>query len=47
MKENKDLRNKITKREFEMKDLVHTLKFYSDEKMRLEKEVEKLNREND
>jgi predicted nuclease with TOPRIM domain len=47
IKENKDLRNKITKREFEMKDLVHTLKFYSDEKMRLEKEVEKLNREND
>jgi hypothetical protein len=30
-----------------MKDLVKTLKFFSDEKHRLEKEVEKLNREND
>jgi hypothetical protein len=30
--ENKDLRNKLTKREFEMKDLVKTLKFFSDEK---------------
>lgn len=47
MKENKDLRNQLTKREFEMKDLVRTLKFYSEEKSRLEKEIEKLNREND
>lgn len=47
MKENKDLRNQLTKREFEMKDLVRTLKYYSDEKTRLEKEIEKLNREND
>ncbi len=47
MKENKDLRNQLTKREFEMKDLVRTLKFYSEEKQRLEKEIEKLNREND
>jgi len=31
-KENKELQNKITRREFEMKDLVKTLKFYSDEK---------------
>lgn len=31
-KENRDLTNKLTKREFEMKDLVKTLKFYSDEK---------------
>jgi hypothetical protein len=45
--ENKDLKNKLTKREFEMKDLVKTLKFFSDEKQRLEKEIEKLNREND
>jgi len=47
MKENKDLRNSLTKREFEMKDLVRTMKFLSDEKSRLEKEIEKLNREND
>jgi hypothetical protein len=47
MKENKDLRNQLTKREFEMKDLVRTMKFLSDEKYRLEKEIEKLNREND
>jgi hypothetical protein len=47
MKENKDLRNQLTKREFEMKDLVRTLKFYSEEKARLEKEIEKLHREND
>lgn len=46
-RENKELRNSLTKREFEMKELVRTLKFYSEEKMRLEKEVEKLNREND
>jgi hypothetical protein len=46
-KENKDLKNTITKREFEMKDLVKTLKFYSEEKTRLEKEIEKLHREND
>jgi uncharacterized FlgJ-related protein len=30
-----------------MKDLIKTLKFYSEEKTRLEKEIEKLNREND
>ena len=30
-----------------MKDLIKTLRFYSDEKTRLEKEIEKLNREND
>lgn len=47
MKENKDLRNSLTKREFEMKDLIRTMKFLSDEKQRLEKEIEKLNREND
>ncbi len=32
LKENKDLRNQLTKREFEMRDLVRTLKFYSEEK---------------
>jgi uncharacterized FlgJ-related protein len=47
LKENKDLRNQITKREFEMKEVVRTLKFYSEEKNRLEKELEKLHREND
>lgn len=47
LKENKDLRNQLTKREFEMRDLVRTLKFYSEEKQKLEKEIEKLNREND
>lgn len=46
-KENKDLRNQVTKREFEMKEVVRTLKFYSEEKTRLEKELEKLHREND
>ena len=46
-KENKELRNQITKREFEMKEVVRTLKFYSEEKNRLEKELEKLHREND
>lgn len=46
-KENKELRNQITKREFEMKEVVRTLKFYSEEKTRLEKELEKLHREND
>lgn len=30
-----------------MKEVVRTLKFYSDEKLRLEKELEKLHREND
>jgi len=30
-----------------MKEVVRTLKFYSDEKARLEKELEKLHREND
>lgn len=37
----------MTKREFEMKEVVRTLKFYSEEKARLEKELEKLHREND
>lgn len=35
MKENKDLINKITKREFEMKDLVRSMKFLSDENSHL------------
>lgn len=30
-----------------MKDLVRTLKYYADEKLRLDQEIEKLNREND
>lgn len=30
-----------------MKEVVRTLKFYSEEKNRLEKELEKLHREND
>lgn len=47
MKDNKDLKIQLSKREFEMKDVFRTLKFYSDEKQRLEKELEKLHREND
>jgi hypothetical protein len=47
LKENKDLKVQLSKREFEMKDVFRTLKFYSDEKIRLEKELEKLHREND
>jgi hypothetical protein len=46
-KENKDVRNTLTKREFEMKELVKTLKFFTDEKGRLEKEIDKLHIEND
>lgn len=46
-KENKDLRNQLTKREFELRDLVKRLKFYSEEKTRLEIELEKAHREND
>lgn len=45
-KEIKDVRDKLTKREFEMKELVKTLKFYTEEKSKLEKEVEKLSNEN-
>jgi hypothetical protein len=41
-KEIKDVRDRLAKREFEMKELVKTLKFYTEEKSKLEKEVEKL-----
>jgi hypothetical protein len=41
-RENKDMRNQVTKREFEMKEVVRTLKFYSEEKTRLEKDLDKL-----
>lgn len=46
-KENKDLRNQLTKRELDLRDLVKRFKFYSDEKVRLEIELEKAHREND
>lgn len=46
-KENKDIRNTLTKREFEMKELVKTLKFFTEEKGRLEVEIAKLHIEND
>ena len=45
-KENKETRERLAKREFEMKELVKTLKFYTEEKGKLEKEVEKLANEN-
>jgi len=45
-KEIKDVRDKLAKREFEMKELVKTLKFYTEEKSKLEKEVEMLSNEN-
>ena len=41
-KEIKDVRDKLAKRDFEMKELVKTLKFFTDEKSKLEKELEKL-----
>jgi kinesin family protein 15 len=46
-KENKDLRNQLIKRDFEMKEVVKTIKLFQDEKNRLEKELDKLHREND
>jgi len=45
-KEIKDFRDKLAKRDFEMKELVKTLKFFTEEKGKLEKEVEKLSNEN-
>lgn len=45
-KETKEMRDRLTKREFEMKELVKTLKFYTEEKSKLEREVEKLSNEN-
>lgn len=47
LKENKDLRNQLIKRDFEMKEVIKTIKLFQDEKNRLEKELEKLAREND
>jgi hypothetical protein len=37
----------LTKREFDLRDLVKRLKYYSEEKSRLEIELEKAHREND
>ncbi len=45
-KEAKDAKMQLSKREFEMKELVKTLKFYTEEKNKLEREVEKLANEN-
>jgi uncharacterized FlgJ-related protein len=45
-KEAKDAKTQLSKREFEMKELVKTLKFYTEEKNKLEREVEKLANEN-
>ena len=46
-KDNKDLKNQVTKKDFEMREVVKALKSYSDEKSRLEKELEKLHKENE
>ena len=46
-RENKELRSSMTKREFEMKDMARTLKFYVEENARLKKDNEKLCKEND
>jgi predicted RNase H-like nuclease (RuvC/YqgF family) len=41
------MRGQMTKREFEMKDMAKTLKFYAEENSRLKKDNEKLHKEND
>jgi len=43
----KDLRNQLVKRDFEMKEVVKTLKIFSDEKNKLQTELERLHKEND
>ena len=45
-KDNKDIKNQLSKRELEMKEVLRTLKFISDEKMRVEAELHKLQLEN-
>ncbi len=46
-KDNKEMRLQVTKKDFEMREVVKTLKVYSDEKTRLERELEKLHKENE
>ena len=46
-KDNKELRTQLVKRDFEMKEVVKTLKLFSEEKNRLSAELEKMHREND
>jgi hypothetical protein len=41
-KDNKDIKNQLTKRELEMKEVLRTVKFFSDEKTKLETELHKL-----
>ena len=41
-KDNKDIKNQLTKREMEMKEVLRTVKFFSDEKAKLEAELHKL-----
>ena len=41
-KDNKDIKNQLTKRELEMKEVLRTVKFFSDEKTKLETELQKL-----
>lgn len=45
-RDNKDIKNMLTKRELEMKEVLRTVKFFSDEKAKLETELQKLQLEN-
>lgn len=45
-KDNKDIKNQLTKRELEMKEVLRTVKFFSEEKIKLEAELHKLQLEN-
>ena len=45
-KDNKDIKNQLSKRELEMKEVLRTVKFFSDEKLKLEAELHKLQLEN-
>ena len=45
-KDKKDIKNQLSKRELEMKEVLRTVKFFSDEKIKLEAELQKLQLEN-
>ena len=45
-KDNKEIKNQLTKRELEMKEVLRTVKFFSEEKTKLEAELHKLQLEN-
>jgi|LauGreDrversion4_2_1035121.scaffolds.fasta_scaffold356464_1 hypothetical protein len=38
-KDKKDIKNQLSKRELEMKEVLRTVKFFSDEKIKLEAEL--------